>query len=109
MSISSSSEHKEACRKFLEFMAKDENILKWQKISNNAIIVEGIDYSMDSVFDKFKEDAISGNFYLCQIAWNNSAGIYKELLAGIQDTITGADTIENIPLRLDEKQTELSR
>lgn len=109
MSISSSSEHKEACRKFLEYMSKDENILKWQKISNNAIIVEGIDYSMETVFDKFKEDAISGNFYLGQIAWKNSAGIYKELLAGIQDTITGADTIENIPLRLDEKQAELSK
>lgn len=109
MSISTSSEHKEACRTFLEFMSKDENILKWQKISNNAIIVDGIDYSMDTVFDKFKEDAISGNFYLGQIVWNNSAGIYKELLAGIQDTITGADTIENIPVRLDEKQAELSK
>lgn len=109
MSISSSSEHKEACRKFLAFMSEDENILKWQKISNNAIIVEGIDYSMDTVFDKFKDDAISGNFYLGQIVWNNSAGIYKELLAGIQDTITGADTIENIPVRLDEKQAELSK
>lgn len=109
MSISSSSEHKEACRKFLEYMSKDENILKWQKISNNAIIVEGIDYSMETVFDKFKEDAISGNFYLGQIVWKNSAGIYKELLAGIQDTITGADTIENIPVRLDEKQAELSK
>jgi raffinose/stachyose/melibiose transport system substrate-binding protein len=109
MSISVSSEHKEACRTFLEFMQKDENILKWQQVTNNAIIVEGIDYTMGTVFEKFKEDAVAGNFYLPQIAWKNSSGIYKEVLAGIQDTITGADTIDNIPVRMDEKQAELSQ
>lgn len=109
LSISTSTEHKEACRTFLEFMQRDENILKWQEITNNAIIVDGIDYTMDTVFEKFKEDAVTGNFYLPQIAWKNSSGIYKEFLTGIQDTITGADTIENIPVRLDEKQAELSK
>lgn len=108
LSISTSTEHREACRTFLEFMQRDENILKWQEITNNAIIVDGIDYTMDTVFEKFKEDAVTGNFYLPQIAWKNSSGIYKEFLTGIQDTITGADTIENIPVRLDEKQAELS-
>lgn len=109
MSISTSTEHEEACRTFLEFMQRDENILKWQKVSNNAIIVEGVDYEMGTVFEKVKEDAISGNFYLPQIAWKNSSGIYKEVLTGIQDAITGADTIENIPVRMDEKQAELSQ
>lgn len=109
MSISTSTEHEEACRTFLAFMQRDENILKWQKVSNNAIIVEGIDYEMGTVFEKVKEDAISGNFYLPQIAWKNSSGIYKEVLTGIQDAITGADTIENIPVRMDEKQAELSQ
>lgn len=109
LSISTSSKHKDACRAFLEYMARDENIVKWQKVTNNAIIVEGIDYSMETVFEKFKEDAVSGSFYLPQIAWKNSSGIYKEFLSGIQDTITGADTIENIPVRLDEKQAELSQ
>ena len=90
-------------------MARDENIVKWQKVTNNAIIVEGIDYTMGTVFEKFKGDAVSGSFYLPQIVWNNSSGIYKEFLSGIQDTITGADTIENIPVRLDEKQAELSQ
>ncbi|MDD7370745.1 MAG: extracellular solute-binding protein [Firmicutes bacterium] len=109
ISISKASEHKKACRTFLEFMQREENILKWQQVSNNAIIVEGIDYSMDTVFEKVKEDAVEGNFYLPQIAWKNSSGIYKEFLSGIQDTITGADTIEHIPVRLDEKQAELSK
>lgn len=109
LSISSTSSHKEACRTFLEFMQRDENIVKWQKVSNNAIIVEGVDYSMDTVFEKVKEDAVNGNFYLPQIVWNNSSAIYKEFLTGIQDTITGADTIENIPVRLDKKQEELSK
>lgn len=109
MSISVTSEHKDACRTFIEFMSRDENILKWQKISGNAIIVEGVDYQMGTVFEKVKEDAIAGNFYLPQIAWKNSSGIYKEVLTGIQDAITGADTIENIPVRMDEKQAELSQ
>lgn len=109
LSISSTSSHKEACRTFLEFMHREENIVKWQKVSNNAIIVEGIDYSMGTVFEKVKEDAVNGNFYLPQIVWNNSSAIYKEFLTGIQDTITGADTIENIPVRLDKKQAELSK
>lgn len=109
LSISTSSEHKDACRAFIEYMARDENIVKWQKVTNNAIIVEGIDYTMGTVFEKFKEDAVTGSFYLPQIVWNNSSGIYKEFLSGIQDTITGADTIENIPVRLDEKQAELSQ
>lgn len=109
LSISTTSAHKDACRAFIEYMARDENIVKWQKVTNNAIIVEGIDYTMGTVFEKFKEDAVSGSFYLPQIVWNNSSGIYKEFLSGIQDTITGADTIENIPVRLDEKQAELSQ
>ena len=109
LSISTSTEHRDACRTFLEFMQREENILKWQKVSGNAIIVEGVEYELGTVFEKFKEDAVSGNFYLPQIAWKNSSGIYKEFLTGIQDVITGADTIENIPVRLDEKQAELSR
>lgn len=109
LSISTSSDKKEECRAFIEFMARDENILKWQKLTNNVIIVDGVDYSMDTVFEKFKEDAIEGNFYLPPIVWKNSAGIYKEFLTGIQDAITGADTIENIPVRMDEKQAELDR
>lgn len=109
LSVSTTSEHKDACRAFIEYMARDENIVKWQKVTNNAIIVEGIDYTMGTVFEKFKEDAVSDSFYLPQIVWNNSSGIYKEFLSGIQDTITGADTIENIPVRLDEKQAELSQ
>ena len=109
LSISTTSAHKDACRAFIEYMARDENIVKWQKVTNNAIIVEGIDYTMGTGFEKFKEDAVTGSFYLPQIVWNNSSGIYKEFLSGIQDTITGADTIENIPVRLDEKQAELSQ
>ena len=109
LSISTTSAHKDAGRAFIEYMARDENIVKWQKVTNNAIIVEGIDYTMGTVFEKFKEDAVTGSFYLPQIVWNNSSGIYKEFLSGIQDTITGADTIENIPVRLDEKQAELSQ
>lgn len=109
LSISTGSEHKEACEKFIEFMSRDENILKWQKISNNVIIVKGIDYDMGTVFEKVKDEAVNGNFYLPQIVWKNSAGIYKEFLTGIQDAITGANTIENIPVRMDEKQAELSR
>ena len=109
LSISTTSAHKDACRAFIEYMARDENIVKWQKVTNNAIIVEGIDYTMGTVFEKFKEDAVTGSFFLPQIVWNNSSGIYKEFLSGIQDTITGADTIENIPVRLDEKQAELSQ
>ena len=109
LSVSTTSEHKDACRAFIEYMARDENIVKWQKVTNNAIIVEGIDYTMGTVFEKFKGDAVSGSFYLPQIVWNNSSGIYKEFLSGIQDTITGADTIENIPVRLYQKQAELSQ
>ena len=109
LSISTSSDNKEECWAFIEFMSREENILKWQKVTNNFIIVEGIDYSVDTVFERFKGDVVEGNFYLPQIVWKNSAGIYKELLIGIQDAITGADKIENIPVRLDEKQAELNQ
>lgn len=109
LSISAASEKKDACRAFIEFMSRDENILKWQQITNNAIIVDGIDYEMGTIFDKYKEDAVNGNFYLGQIVWDNSAGIYKELLAGLQDSITGADTIDNVPARLDQKREELGK
>lgn len=108
LSISTASEHKDACRTFIEFMSRDENILKWQAITGNAIIVDGVDYTMGTVFEKVKEDAVNGNFYLPQIAWKNSSGIYKEFLTGIQDAITGADSIENVAVRMDEKQAELS-
>ena len=109
LSISSSSKNKEACKKFIEFMSRDENILKWQKVTNNVIVVSGIDYELGSVIDAFKEDAVEGNFYLSQIVWKNSSGIFKELLTSVQDAITGADTAGNISLRLDKKMEELNK
>lgn len=109
LSISSQSQNQEACRKFLEFMSSDENILAWQKATGNVIIVEGFDYEVGTVIDGFKSDAVKGNFYLPQIVWENSAGIYKEFLLGIQDVMTGADTIENVPMRLDQKMQELQQ
>ena len=108
MSISSSTEKKESCKKFLEYMSEDENILKWQKCTGNAIVVQGIEYEMNSVFDKFKQEAVDGNFYWPPCVWNNSAGILKELVAASQDAVTGADTAENVAARLDTKMEELS-
>lgn len=108
LSISASTEKKEQCRQFIEFMSREENILKWQKVTGNAIIVEGIDYEMGNVMDKFKDIAAAGDFYLGQIVWDNSAGIFKELLVSVQDCLTGTDTIENVPKRLDAKMAELN-
>lgn len=107
LSISSTSEHKEECKKFIEFMAEDENLLKWQETSGNAIVVEGIDYELDPVLDKYKDYVVDGAFYYTQVEWKNSAGIFKEMIAAVQDVIAGADTIENVPKRLDEKNKEL--
>ena len=109
LSISSSSPYQEEARLFLEFMTRDENVLEWHELTGNMIIIEGIDYTVDSVFGVFREDAVEGNFYLPQIVWRYSAAIYRELLIGIQDVLTGADSIENVPVRLDELQDELSR
>ena len=107
LSISSTSEHKEECKKFIEFMAEDENLVKWQETSGNAIVVEGIDYELDPVLDKYKDYVVDGAFYYTQVEWKNSAGIFKEMIAAVQDVIAGADTIENVPKRLDEKNKEL--
>lgn len=107
LSISSSSKHKEECKKFIEFMSSDENLKKWQETSGNAIVVEGIDYDWDPVLDKFKDYVVDGAFYYTQVEWKNSAGIFKEMIAAVQDVIAGADTIDNVPKRLDEKNKEL--
>lgn len=107
LSISSTSEHKEECKKFIEFMAEDENLVNWQKTVGNAIVVDGIDYELDPVLDKYKEYVVDGAFYYTQVEWKNSAGIFKEMIAAVQDVIAGADTIENVPKRLDEKNKEL--
>lgn len=108
LSISTSSAHKEECRKFIEFMARDENLKKLQASTGNALAVDGIDYELDPVLDKFKGYVVDGAFYYTQVEWKNSAGIFKEMLTAVQDTLTGADTIENVPKRLDEKNKELS-
>lgn len=107
LSISSTSEHKEECKKFIEFMVEDENLLKWQETSGNAIVVEGVDYELDPVLDKYKDYVVDGAFYYTQVEWKNSAGIFKEMIAAVQDVIAGADMIDNVPKRLDEKNKEL--
>lgn len=107
LSISSTSDKQEAAWKFLEFMSRDENILRWQKSTGNVLIVDGLDYELDTVINQFKDDGVKGNFYLSQLVWKNSAAIYKELLTGIQDAMTGADKIENVPVRMDQKMAEL--
>jgi raffinose/stachyose/melibiose transport system substrate-binding protein len=108
LSIAASSNKKDTAFRFLNYMARDENIKKWQRdVTGMILVVSGIDYEVGNVFDRYKEDAVRGNFYLSQMEWDNSAAIYKELLTGIQDVMTGADIIENIPRRLDAKMKEL--
>lgn len=107
LSISSSSEHKEECRKFIEFMSRDDNLEKWQKAVGNALVVDGIEYELDPVLDKFKGYVVDGAFYYPQVEWKNSGAIFKEMLTAVQDVITGADTIENVPKRLDAKNKEM--
>ena len=107
LSISSSSEHKEECRKFIEFMSRDDNLEKWQKAVGNALVVDGIEYELDPVLDKFKGYVVDGAFYYPQVEWKNSGAIFKEMLTAVQDVITGADAIENVPKRLDAKNKEM--
>jgi raffinose/stachyose/melibiose transport system substrate-binding protein len=109
LSISASSNKKDTAFKFLEYMTRDENIKKWQRdVTGMILVVSGIDYEVGNVFDQYKEDAVRGNFYLSQMEWDNSAAVYKELIAGIQDVMTGADIIENVSRRLDTRMKELS-
>jgi raffinose/stachyose/melibiose transport system substrate-binding protein len=108
LSIAAASSKKDIAFKFLDYMSRDENIKKWQKdVTGMTLTVSGIDYEVGNVFDQFKEEAVRGNFYLPQMEWDNSAAIYKEFLLGIQDVMVGADTIENVPRRLDAKMKEL--
>jgi raffinose/stachyose/melibiose transport system substrate-binding protein len=108
LSIAAASSKKDIAFTFLDYMSQDENIIKWQKdVTGMALTVSGIDYEVGNIFDQFKEEAVRGNFYLPQMEWDNSAAIYKEFLLGIQDVMAGADTIENIPKRLDAKMKEL--
>jgi raffinose/stachyose/melibiose transport system substrate-binding protein len=109
LSIAASSGKKDLAFKFLDYMSRDENIKKWQKdVTGMTLVVSGIDYEVGNVFDQYREEAVRGNFYLPQMEWDNSAAIYREFLIGIQDVMTGADTIENIPRRLDAKMRELN-
>jgi raffinose/stachyose/melibiose transport system substrate-binding protein len=109
LSISASSDKTDAAFKFLDYMARDENIKKWQRdVTGMILVVSGIDYEVGNIFDQCKEDAVRGNFYLPQMEWDNSAAIFKELLTGVQDVMTGADIIENVPRRLDAKMKELN-
>jgi raffinose/stachyose/melibiose transport system substrate-binding protein len=108
LSIAAASSKKDIAFTFLDYMSQDENIIKWQKdVTGMALTVSGIDYEVGNVFGQFKEEAVRGNFYLPQMEWDNSAAIYKEFLLGIQDVMVGADTIENVPRRLDAKMKEL--
>ena len=62
---------------------------------------------MDPLYDKYIEQTVDGDFYLAQIEWENSAAIMEEFNTAIQDVLTGADTIDNVPKRLDAKNAEL--
>lgn len=107
ISISSSSEHQEEAMKFIEFMTREENLLTYHDLTGRALVVDGIDYEMDPLYEKYIEQTVAGDFYLAQIEWENSAAIAEEFNTAIQDVLTGADTIENVPKRLDAKNAEL--
>lgn len=106
-SVSSTSEHQEEALKFIEFMTREENLLTYHDLTGRAIVVDGIDYEMDPLYDKYIEQTVDGDFYLAQIEWENSAAIMEEFNTAIQDVLTGADTIDNVPKRLDAKNAEL--
>lgn len=106
-SVSSSSAHQAEALKFIEFMAREENLLTYHDLTGRAIVVDGIEYKMDPLYEKYIDKTVAGDFYLAQIAWLNSAAIAEEFNTAIQDVLTGADTIENVPKRLDAKNAEL--
>jgi raffinose/stachyose/melibiose transport system substrate-binding protein len=110
LSISSSSTKKDQAFKFLDFMSRDENILKWQRdVTGMILIVQGLDYDVGSVFNKYKYLAEEGKFYLTQMEYDNAAAITKEKVVAFQDVMTGADKVENVPKRLDAKMEELKQ
>jgi raffinose/stachyose/melibiose transport system substrate-binding protein len=109
LSIAASSSKKDSAFEFLNYMARDEIIKKWQNdVTGMVPVVSGIDYETGNMFDQYREEVRKGNFYLPQMEWDNSAVIYKELLIGMQDVMAGADVIENIPRRLDTRMQELN-
>lgn len=109
IAASKEGKNKEGAKAFLDYMSTDEAIKTYQEATGMILLVDGIDYKLDPILEPYKKMALSGDFYLSAMVWDNSAAISKVMLKGTQDIVAGSGTTEELVETLDAKMKELNQ
>ncbi len=112
VAVSAGTKHSEEALLFLDFLASDEGLKLYQKMTGFLLGIPGVEYEIDPVFDDIRTMYESGavNLYLPQFAFGEySSSLLNELKKGVQDVLSGAIQPADVPANLDKKLQEQSR
>lgn len=100
--INPKSEHIDAAKTFLTYMASEEGISTYQKASNAITVTPNYEPVIDDAFAPLVPKIRDGAFYLPQIAWTRAEDVLnQEATAQIQLMATGQATPEQVAAALD--------
>lgn len=101
--IAKQAKNKEGAEKFMEYLSSDEGIQCWSDTFGNFMNVEGVEYTVDSCMEQFKDDVAAGNIYWQTVEWPNSSSILNEYTSACQNVIAGISTPDEALQSIDEK------
>lgn len=107
IAVSATAKNPEAAKAFMNFLAEDETMQLYQKLTGN-FMVKDVGYEVDEVLSPLVEFAGNGQFALPTVYWTNTGTLDPMMQKGLQEIILGIKTPEQLVSELDEKQAELN-
>ena len=103
IAISSKAKNEANAELFLEYMASEKGLQKYQKIQNSFLGVEGVAYEVDPIMEPMKQYAESGQFYFPSYNWTYTDSMEPALQKGTQEIVMGTKTVDELLNEMDEK------
>ncbi|TDC23624.1 extracellular solute-binding protein [Streptomyces sp. 8K308] len=102
--INPDSDHIEAAKTFLSYLASPEGIEVLQASEGSITVTSDFDPPLDEALDPIIEDVRAGNVYLPQIGWQRAEDVLNlEAVAQIQRMVQGEISPREVAQALDDK------
>lgn len=105
--IAKDAKNKDGAEKFMEYLSSDKGVKCWSDTFGNFMNVEGVEYTVDSCLEDFKDDVAAGNIYWQTVEWKNSSSILNAYTAACQNVIAGISTPDEALAEVDAKWDEI--
>lgn len=105
--VATNGEHKDEAYRFMDYITSDEGLATWVASFGNFMNVSGVDYTVDSHVEQFKDKVADGQLYWQTVEWSDSDSVLNEFTTNCQNIIAGVSTPEEALEAIDAKIADL--